>query len=118
MEVEWKIFRKIFQGLATMGILNQIQQMMGELQCDDTVWDAKSYDETYGNKSKTIEQCARRFPRGHWSFLRPGSEKKWYGTYDHKLNGSRDRTADEMLLYFAGNGHPVFRGTNALERRE
>ena len=30
MEFEWKIF----PGLTAMGILNQIQQMMGELQCE------------------------------------------------------------------------------------
>ena len=30
MEFEWKIF----PGLTTMKILNQIQQMMGELQCE------------------------------------------------------------------------------------
>ena len=33
--------------------------------------------------------------------LGPGSEKKWYGTYDHKPDGSRDRTAEKMLLTFA-----------------
>ena len=55
MEFEWKIF----PGLTTVGILNQIQQMMGELQCEpenftgriifmsmfnDIVWDAKGND--------------------------------------------------------------------------
>ena len=29
--------------------------------------------------SKTIADSARKFPRGRWSFLGPGSEKKWYG---------------------------------------
>ena len=59
-----------------------------------------------------------RFPLGHWSFLEPGSEKKWYGTYDCKLDGSWDRTAEKMLLNFAGSGHPIFRGTSALKRGE
>ena len=95
MEFEWKIFT----GLTTMGILNQIQQMMGELQCEpenftgriifmsmfnDIVWDAKGNDVICVNNSKTIEEYAERFPRGHWSFLGPGSEKKWYGTYGCK----------------------------------
>ena len=81
MEFEWKIF----PGLITMGFLNQIQQMIGELQCEpenltgriifmsifiDIVWDVKGNDEIWVNNSKTIEQYARRFPRGHWSFLR------------------------------------------------
>ena len=30
MEFEWKIF----SGFTTVGILNKIQQMIGELQCD------------------------------------------------------------------------------------
>ena len=57
LEFEWKIF----PGFPTVGILNQIQQMMRELQCEpenftgriifmsmfnDTVWDAKGNDES------------------------------------------------------------------------
>ena len=128
MEFEWKIF----SGLTTVGILNQIQQMVVELQCEpenftgriifmsmfnDIVWDAKGNDEICENNSKTIKQYARGFPRGHWSFLEFRSEKKWYGTYYHKPDGSWDRTAEKMLLNFAETNHPVFRGTSALERR-
>ena len=61
----------------------------------------KGNDELFENNSK---------PRG--------SEKKWYGTYDCKPDGSWDRTTTKMLLNFAGSGHPVFRGTSALERGE
>ena len=54
-----------------MGILNRIQQMMGELQCEpknftgriifmsmlnDIVWDAKGNDEICENNSKTIQK--------------------------------------------------------------
>ena len=77
---------------------------------NDTVWDAKGNDELCVSNSKTIKQYARRFPRGHWSFRGLGSEKKWYGTYDHKPDGSWIRTAEKMLQNFAGSGHPVFRG--------
>ena len=68
------------------------------------------------NNSKTIKQYARRFRRGLWSFLGTGSEKQWYGTYDHRPDGSWDRTSEKMLLKFAGSSHPIFRGTSALER--
>ena len=129
VEFEWKIFT----GFTTVGILNEIQQMMGKLRCEpetftgkiifmsmfnDIVWDAKGNDDICENNSKTIKQCARRFPRGHWSFPGPGSEKQWYGTYDHKPDGSWDRTAEKMLLNFAEINHPVFRGTSALKRGE
>ena len=40
----------------------------------------------------------------------------WYGTYDHKPDGSWDRTAEKMLVNFTEAEHPVFRGTSALER--
>ena len=63
MEFEWMIF----QGFTTVGILTQIQQMMGELQCEpenftgriifvsmfnDIVWDAKGNHEFCVNNSK------------------------------------------------------------------
>ena len=129
IEFEWKIF----PGFTTVGILNQIQQMMGELQCepenftgriifmpmfDDIVWDARGNDEVCDNNSKTMKQYARRFPRGHWSFLGPGSEVKSYGTYDCTPDGSWDRTAEKILVNFEGSSHPIFRGTGALERGE
>ena len=127
MEFEWKIF----PGLTTVGILNMVQFLMGQLQCEpenftgriifmskfnDIVWDAKGNDELCVNNSKTIKEYAERFLRGHWSFLGPGSEEKWYGTYTDKPNGSWDRTAEKMPLNFAETAHPVFRGTGALER--
>ena len=71
MEFEWKIF----PGFTTVGILNRIQQMMGELQCEpenftgriifismfnDIVWDTKGNDELCENNSKTIKKYAER----------------------------------------------------------
>ena len=85
---------------------------------NDIEWREKANDELCEDNSKTVKECAERFPRGHWSFLGPGSEKKWYGTYDCKPDGSWDRTAGKMLLNFVGSGHPIFRGTSALERGE
>ena len=127
MEFEWKIF----PGLKTAGILNEILKMMGELQCDpadfkgifmsifnDIEWDAKGNEKICGNNSKRVREYARRFPRGHWSFVGPGSEKKWYATYNSKPNGCWDRTAEEMMQNFQRSGHLVFRETSALERGE
>ena len=54
----------------------------------------------------------------HRSFLGPGSEKKWYGTCDCIPSGFWSRTAEKMLLNFAGSGHPIFRCTSVLERGE
>ena len=61
--------------------------------------------------AKTIKEYAEIFLRCHWSFLAPGSEKKWYGTCDDKPDGFLDRT-----LLRGDSGHPIFRCTSALER--
>ena len=87
MEFEWQIF----PGFATAGIPNEIQKMMGDpadfkgrviftSMFNDIVRDAKGNDELCVGDSEAITEYAERFPRGHWSFLGPGSEKKWYGT--------------------------------------
>ena len=67
---------------------------------------------------KTVANYARRFTRGHWSFLGPGSEEKWYGTYTDKPDGSRDQTAKNMMANFSGSGQPKFRASSACERGE
>ena len=98
MEFEWKIF----PGFTAGGILNEIQKMMGELQCDpadfkdriifmpmfnDIEWEARGNEELCGNNSRSVAEYARKFLRGHWSFLGPGSETKWYGNlYTHSVS--------------------------------
>ena len=104
MDLEWKILA----GFTTAGILNEIQNTMGDLQCDpadikgriifmsmfdDIVWDAKGNEELCENNSERVEEYARRFPRGHWSFLGPGKMSK-------------------------DLAHPIFLCTSALETGE
>ena len=48
---------------------------------NDILWGAKGNGEFCVHNSKTIIEYPERFPRGHWSFLGPRYEKKWYGTY-------------------------------------
>ena len=59
---------------------------------------------------------ARRFPPGRWSFLEPGSEKKWYSTHGSMPQGEWDRVAELMMIKFGESGHPVFRATSPLSR--
>ena len=127
MEFEWKIF----SGHKTAGILNEIQKNDGRI----TVWSSRS---KAGSSScqcsttlngvrkeikndvriiqKRVEEYDRKFLRGHWSFLGPGSEKKWYATQNCKPNRSWDRTAEKMLQNFQRSGHPIFHSTIALVR--
>ena len=53
-----------------------------------------------------------------WSFLEPGSEETWYGTYTDKPDGSWDQTAQNMMANFSGSGQPIFRASSAFERGE
>ena len=57
-----------------------------------------------------------RFPAGRWSFLGPGSEKKWYSIHDSKPQGEWNRVAELMMIKFGESGHPVFRATSPLSR--
>ena len=51
--------------------------------------------------SQIVANYARKVPRGHWSFLVRGSEKKWYGTYTDKPDGSWDQTSENMMANFS-----------------
>ena len=56
----------------------------------------------------------KRFPAGRWSFLGPGSETKWYSTYNERPGGEWEKIAELMFFKFAESGHPVFRATSPL----
>ena len=55
-----------------------------------------------------------QIPRDHWSFLGPGSEEKWYGTYTDKPDGSWNQSAENMMANFSGSGDPTFRAPSAF----
>ena len=125
MEFEWKIF----PGFTTFGLLEQIQECMKERQCDPEQFEGRiifmsMFNDIFRGEKENAEKCkinshevpnyARRFPRGHRSFLGPGSEKKWYGTYSDKPDGVWDKTAEDMMLEFAEAIQPLFRGSSAL----
>ena len=62
-----------------------------------------------------MKALSRRFGIGQWSFIGPGSEKKWYSS-ENSPQGAWDNIADQMLLEFAESGHPIFRATTPLSR--
>ena len=55
------------------------------------------------------------FGVGQWSFIGPGSEKKWYSA-ESSPQGAWDNIAEKMLLEFAESAHPTFRATTPLSR--
>ena len=78
--------------------------------------------ERKGNKEaclanvRVVKAFAKKCGIGQWSFIGPGSEKKWYSGEENSPQGARDHIADEMLLKFEESGHPVFRATTPLSR--
>ena len=62
-----------------------------------------------------VKTFAKRFGIGQWSFIGPGSEKKWYPS-ENSPQGEWDHIAEDMLLRFAESGHPIFRATTPLSR--
>ena len=63
-----------------------------------------------------VSSNARRFGTGQWSFIGPGSEKKWYCMKEDSPQGIWDNIAEKMLLEFAESGCPIFRATTPLSR--
>ena len=56
------------------------------------------------------------FGKGQWSFIGPGSEKKWYSMKEDSPQGIWDNIAENMLIEFAESGCPIFRATTPLSR--
>ena len=67
-------------------------------------------------RNQIVSIYAKRFSPGIWSFLGPGSEKKWYCTLERKPQGKWDWVAALMMLKFGESKHPVFRSTSPLSR--
>ena len=84
--------------------------MFNDIFCDR--YDNK--DECLRN-ANIVKTFAGRFGIGQWSFIGPGSEKKWYPS-ENSPQGAWDNIAEEMLLHFAESGHPIFRATTPLSR--
>ena len=85
--------------------------MFNDISCD-----RKGNKEECVANAKVVTILARKFGIGQWSFIGPGSEKKWYSMEENSPQGIWDHIADEMLLEFAESGHPIFRPTTPLSR--
>ena len=84
--------------------------MFNDISCD-----GKGNKEECLANARVVKVLARRFGVGQWSFIGPGSEKKWYSS-ENSPQGAWDHIAEEMLFEFAESGHPTFRATTPLSR--
>ena len=82
----------------------------------DIDWTKRGNSERCVSNSEQVKQYAERFSRGHWTFLGPGDEKKWYGTLSYAPEGKWDSIATQMVGRFKETGHPEFKSISALSR--
>ena len=125
-EFEWNIF----PGFTTLQLCDKINDLLSDLgetpetftgrilfmsMFNDISCDRKdNKDECLANAG-VVKVLARKFGIGQWSFIGPGSEKKWYSS-ENSPQGAWDNIAEQMLLEFAESGHPTFRATTPLSR--
>ena len=125
-EFEWNIF----PGFTSLQLCDKISNLLSSLgQTPETftgrilfmsMFNDISCDR-YDNKNECLKNAdfvktfAKRFGIGQWSFIGPGSEKKWYPS-ENSPQEAWDHVAEEMLLKFAESGHPIFRSTTPLSR--
>ena len=128
MEFEWDIF----PGFNTLQLSQEVQELL--LRLDETAetftgkiifmsmfndisWGSKDNEQECLANDKLVSQYARRFGKGQWSFIGPGSEKKWYCISEDSPQGIWDHIAEKMLVEFAESDCPIFRATSPLSSR-
>ena len=65
---------------------------------NDIIWGSEDNERECIANATLVIVFVKRFPAGRWSFLGPGSEKKWYSTLECKPQGEGDRIAELMML--------------------
>ena len=83
---------------------------------NDIDWTRKGNHGTCISNSEKVKDYAKRFLQGHWTFLGPGEEKKWYKTLPYTPEGKLDSTANQMVERIKDTSHPVFKSISALSR--
>ena len=126
-EFEWNIFPG-FTTLQLCGKVTNLLSRLGEAPelftgkilfmsvFNDISYDGEGNEEECVAKAKVVSILAKKFGIGQWSFIGPGSEKKWYSMEENSPQRIWDHIADKMLLEFAEIGCPIFRATTPLSR--
>ena len=112
MEFEWNIFR----GFNTLQLSQEVKRLLLRLNetpenftgriilmsmFNDISWGSKDNEKECESNAQLVSLFARRFGKGQWSFIGPGSEKKWYSISEDSPQGEWDKMAEKMMLEFA-----------------
>ena len=126
-EFEWNIF----PGFTTLQLCGRVTDLLSNLgetpetfagrilfmsMFNDISCDRKGNKEECLANARVVKVLAKRFGIGQWSFIGPGSEKKWYSSEENSPQGIWYNIVEKMLLEFAESGHPIFRATTPLSR--
>ena len=126
-EFEWNIF----PGFTTLQLCSKVTDLLSRLgetpetftgrilfmsMFNDISCDKKDNEEECLANAKVVSILAKKFGIGQWSFIGPGSEKKWYSMEENSPQGIWDHITEKMLLEFAESGCPIFRATTPLSR--
>ena len=126
-EFEWNIFPG-FDALQLLDKVNDLLSRLGEApetftgrilfmsMFNDISCDKKDNEEECVANAKVVSILAKKFGIGQWSFIGPGSEKKWYSMEENSPQGNWDHIAEKMLLEFAESGCPIFLATTPFSR--
>ena len=74
------------------------------------------YIVSWSNDQVDKRKKVQRFSHGHWTFLGPDDEKKWYGKAKSPPERKWDSVASQMAQRFKETIHPVFTSASALSR--
>ena len=105
MKFEWNIF----PGFTTLQLCHKVQELLSRLSVtpekssgriifmsmfNDIPWGSKDNKKVCKSNAQLVSLYAKRCGAGQWSFLGPGSEKKWYSTHIDRPQGEWNRVAE------------------------
>ena len=64
---------------------------------NDIVLEKRGNEDSCAITSRKIKECASKFNDGHWAFLGPGEESKWYQGYATDYVGKCDLRASQTV---------------------
>ena len=128
MDFEWYIF----PGFNTLQLSDEVKCLLLKLgetpeknftgriismsMFNDISCGSKDNEKECLENAKLVSLYARRFGKGQWSFIGPGSAKKWYCISEDSPQGVWDNMAERMLFEFAESGCRIFRATSPKSR--
>ena len=109
-------FFKRFRIIRKSGTLNFRSLQTGSSSCQCSTTLVGQEKEICISNSEKVKGHAKRFSRGHWTFLGPGGVKKWYELFLFHLKENGDSTVAQMVERLKDTGPSVFKSISALSR--